>query len=187
MPSSEELRFRFATFVASDGTMASSTIPAAELLAILTRAGGGQAMTLNDAEDLILELIKAVDVNGVGELDLDEVCATLLARPHPLANSEAPTKKAGSGPPVPELSLAVLSKGVAHRQAGSSPPASNGMSVDELEAAVSHELTSALTAGEAEVRAHAEEWENAALYLKIEDRIKSMFSARESMEAVSPP
>lgn len=73
MPSSEELRVMFGTFDA-DG---SGKISASELLAILTRAGGGKAMALADAE----ELIKAVDVNGDGELDLDEVCAPFLPGP----------------------------------------------------------------------------------------------------------
>ena len=71
-PSLAELEQAFRTFDLDN----SGTLSASELTAILTREGGGAPLTEKEAE----ALIKTVDVNGDGELDLQEFCA-LMASP----------------------------------------------------------------------------------------------------------
>ena len=68
MPSAADLEKAFKVF----DTDNSGTLSASELIKILTRPGGA-ALTMADAE----ELIQRVDVNGDGELDLEEFCTLM--------------------------------------------------------------------------------------------------------------
>jgi len=84
MATADVLAKSFAVFDAD----ASGTISAAELVAILTRSGGGAPMAIADAE----ALIRAVDINGDGELSLEEFC-TLMAAPGALTLLPPPAEE----------------------------------------------------------------------------------------------
>lgn len=72
MPTAEELSSAFAAFDRDS----SGTLSAAELIDILTRSSGGAPL----AEGEAIALIESVDINGDGELSLEEFC-TLMATP----------------------------------------------------------------------------------------------------------
>jgi len=83
MPTRDELVKAFKAF----DTDKSGTLSADELVSILTRASGGAPMPKAEAE----ALIKTVDINGDGVLDLEEFC-TLMAAPGSLTMLPAPSE-----------------------------------------------------------------------------------------------
>ena len=83
MPTQDELKASFAAFdLDSDGCLS-----AEEVRMILTRPGGGSALTLEDAQ----ALIDSVDENGDGKLQVEEFCA-LMATPGTLTLLPAPSE-----------------------------------------------------------------------------------------------
>jgi hypothetical protein len=81
MPSADELEKAFANF----DVEGSGSLSADEFVNILTREGGGAALTVDEAK----ALIASVDANGDGELQLEEFVA-LMATPGSLSLLSSP-------------------------------------------------------------------------------------------------